>query len=68
MKDPRLQRSGEANGRTILGDNEVELLRTLREEELVLPGQRRYWTYDRLAEKFEISKRHVIELVLYRKR
>ncbi len=54
------QRLGEQNGRSRLSDAQVEELRSLREEEIVIPGKRRLWTYARLASRFAISKRYAI--------
>lgn len=61
----RWQRLGERNGRAALTAYEVELIRSLREDEVVTPGQPRFWTYARLAEKFEISVRQVGNIVNY---
>ena len=59
---------GELNPRAVLSDDEVELLRSLRDGEAHLPRARRYWTAPRLAEKFEISVRHVWYILSYKQR
>ena len=56
------------NASTKLTDDEVEALRTLYEEDQVLPRGQRFWTAPRLAEKFEISLRYVRMLVAYERR
>lgn len=53
---------GEFHHKAVLTDHEVDLVRALRRRE---PG---YWTYARLAEKFEISKSQVRNLVKRRQR
>ncbi|OZI23739.1 hypothetical protein CAL26_09925 [Bordetella genomosp. 9] len=58
--DERGLRVGEDHQRATLTDAEVELMRQLRE----VDG----WTYDQLAEKFEVSRRHARDIVNYRKR
>lgn len=59
---------GEDNPRATLTDDEVELIRQLRESEAHLPKRQRYWTGKRLAEKFEISERHVWYICGYQQR
>lgn len=59
---------GERNGRARLTDAQAEELRVLRENELVMPGRKRYWTYDRLALRFGITKRAVIQIVQFERR
>lgn len=53
-------RVGEDHQRATLTDADVELMRQLREEDGM--------TYDQLAQRFEVSKRHVRDIVNYRKR
>jgi hypothetical protein len=60
--------SGENNPRAALTDDEVELLRSLRDSEAHLPQRKRYWTGRRLADKFEISVRQVWNIVHYHQR
>ena len=60
--------SGENNPRAALTDDEVELLRSLRDSEAHLPKRKRYWTGPRLAEKFDISVRQVWNIVHYHQR
>lgn len=63
------QRSkGENNPRATLTDGEVELLRQLYDADRDLPSAQRHWTAPRLAEKFEISVRHVFNIVGYHQR
>ena len=62
------QRLGEANGRAKLTDAEVDELRTLREEEVIIPGKQRKWSHARLAKRFGISKSQAIRICLYRHR
>lgn len=52
-------RSGENNPQATLTDDEVDMLRDLFDEDRHKPRAERYWTAPRLAEKFEISVRHV---------
>lgn len=59
---------GENNPRATLTDDEVEQLRTLYESEQHLAKRQRYWTGPRLAEKFEISLRHVWNILSYKQR
>ncbi len=59
---------GQAHGRAVLTDEEVERIRALRESELGLPPASRFWTTRRLAEKFEVSRRQVVNIVHYRQR
>lgn len=59
---------GENHGRAVLTDDEVERMRELRESELHLRPADRYWTLERLAEKFEISRRQVVNITCYIKR
>ncbi len=56
---------GQAHGRAVLTDDEVDAMRELRDSELHLRPAVRYWTLDRLAEKFEISRRQVVNIVGY---
>ena len=56
---------GQDHGRAVLTDDEVDAMRNLRDSELHLPPATRYWTLDRLAEKFEISRRQVVNIVGY---
>lgn len=59
---------GEDNPRAKLSDDEVEMLRSLHEEDKRQPRGRRVWTAALLAEKFEISVRHVYFLLSYSRR
>lgn len=59
---------GENNPQAQLTDDEVELLRSLRESEANTPRAKRYWTARRLAEKFEISRRQVWNILSYSQR
>lgn len=52
-------RSGEENPQATLTDGEVDQLRDLFEADRYKAKGERYWTAPRLAEKFEISLRHV---------
>lgn len=56
---------GQDHGRAVLTDDEVDAMRALRDSELHLRPAIRYWTLDRLAEKFEISRRQVVNIVGY---
>lgn len=62
------QRLGERNGRARLTDEQVEELRTLREEEIVMPGKPRYWTHARLAQRYGISRRYAVMLCSFQYR
>ncbi len=53
-------RVGEDHQRATLTDADVELMRQLREDDGL--------TYDQLAQRFEVSRRHVRDIVNYRKR
>ena len=46
---------GEQNGRARLTDDEVQLLRDLRDGDRFTPLRDRFWTRAKLAETFEIS-------------
>ncbi len=46
---------GEQNGRARLTDDEVRLLRDLRDGDRLTPPRDRFWTQAKLAETFEIS-------------
>lgn len=59
---------GENNPRAQLSDDDVDMLRTLYEEDRQLPREQRQWTATRLAEKFEISLRYVRYLLSYQRR
>lgn len=59
---------GQYHGRAVLTDEEVEQMRALRESELHMRPVDRYWTLERLAEKFEISRRQVVNITCYIKR
>lgn len=59
---------GENNPKAVLTDEEVEQLRSLRESEDHLPRNKRFWTGERLAEKFEISVRQVWNILGYKQR
>lgn len=53
---------GEYNHRAVLSDHEIDLVRELREGD---PG---FWTYELLAEKFEVSKACIADICKYRRR
>lgn len=53
-------RVGEDHQRATLTDADIERMRELRLVE--------QWTYSRIAEKFEISRRHVRDIVNFKKR
>lgn len=55
--------SGENNPQAKLSDDEVELLRTMWEADRELPRAERQWSATTLAEKFEISVRHLWYIV-----
>lgn len=59
---------GENNPNAVLTDDEVELMRTLRDSERGVPRAKRVWTQAKLAEKFDISVRHVKNILSYRQR
>lgn len=59
---------GEQNPQAQLTDDEVEQIRALRESEEGQPRSKRYWTYARLAEKFEVSRKHIHNILSYRQR
>lgn len=59
---------GELNPRAVLSDDEIELMRSLRESENHVPRAKRYWTGPRLAEKFEVTLRHVRYVLAYQRR
>lgn len=61
-------RRGEENPRAVLTDEEVDMIRELFEEDRDKPRGERYWTYDRLSEKFEVSRRHIANIVGYHQR
>lgn len=60
--------SGESNPRAKLTDDDVDAMRDLYEADRFKPNAQRYWTLGRLAEKYEVSRRHVINIVTYRQR
>lgn len=62
---PRGRVSGESHGMAQLTDDEVELIRELYDASRFEPKAERFWTIKRLAEKFEISRRHVYRIVSY---
>lgn len=65
----RLQpRFGERNGRARLTDDEVDEMRSLREDEIILPGKPRYWTYKRLAQRYGVSRSSVQMICEYMRR
>lgn len=59
------QRVGEYRYGATLSDHEVDLIHQLYREPF--EGQR-YWTQERLAEKFEVSRSYVSNILRYRKR
>lgn len=60
--------SGEDNPRASLSDGEVEQIRALYEGDRDKPRAERYWTPQRLSEKFETSLRNVWYIVGYQRR
>jgi hypothetical protein len=52
-------RIGESHGRAKLTDRDVELLRQLRDQG---------WSLTHLAEKFDLSRRHVLRICSHRQR
>lgn len=60
--------SGENNPRAVLTDDEVDQMRDLYEADRHKPRADRYWTAPRLAEKFEVSLRHVWYVLSYERR
>lgn len=56
---------GQDHGRAVLTDEEVDHMRNLWDSEQHISRHKRYWTMDRLAEKFEISRRQVVNIVGY---
>ncbi len=60
--------SGENNPRAKLTDDDVDQMRDLYEADRFKPFAIRFWTLPRLAEKFEVSRRQVINIVTYRQR
>lgn len=67
-KKPRGVMCGEENPRAQLSDDDVELIRQLFEASRFDPVKTRFWTVGRLAEKFEVSQRHIYNIVSYRQR
>lgn len=59
------QRLGMHNGRAVLTDAQIDELRSLREDEIILPGKKRVWSYRRLAACFGVSRRYAIMLCNY---
>lgn len=59
---------GESNPNAILTDDEVDRMRDLYEQDRSKPKSERYWTGPRLAEKFEVSLRHVRYVLSYERR
>lgn len=59
---PRGQK-GEQNGRARLTDDEVQLLRDLRDGDRLTPRRDRFWTIPKLAETFDISKTMVNKII-----
>lgn len=62
------QRRGERNGRVKISDSDVDMMRELYEGDRKKPPGERYWTIERLVEKFEISRRQVFHIVGYHQR
>lgn len=60
--------SGENNPRAVLSDAEVDQMRDLYEIDRNKPRAERFWTAPRLAEKFEVSLRHVWYVLSYERR
>lgn len=59
---------GEQNGRARLTDDEVQLLRDLRDGDRLTPLRDRFWTQIKLAETFEISVSMVDKITSGRRR
>lgn len=55
-------RHGEIHHRAKLTDAEVELIRSLREED------ERFWSYGKLAEKFDVGRTTIADIIQMRKR
>lgn len=64
---PRGQK-GEQNGRARLTDDEVQLLRDLRDGDRLTPLRYRFWTIAKLAETFEISVAMVNKIIAGKRR
>lgn len=62
------QRMGERNGRAKLTNAQVEEMRRLREEEIILPGRARFWTRARLARRFGVTPQAVGLIINYLRR
>ena len=60
--------SGERHGMASLTDDDVDMMRDLYEADRFKTKATRYWSLQRLAEKFEVSRRHVINIVTYAQR
>lgn len=56
---------GQSHGRAVLTDAEVDAIRELWDSEEHVQPWNHYWTLERLAEKFEISRRQVVNIVGY---
>lgn len=56
------RRAGENHQFAILTDGEVELVRQARESDPIT------WTYDKLVEKWEVSKSCIADICKYRRR
>lgn len=59
---------GENNPRAVLTDDEVDQMRDLYDEDRGKPRASRFWTAPKLAEKFEVSLRHVWYILSYTRR
>lgn len=59
---------GENNPNAALTDVEVDQMRDLYEADRHKPRKDRYWTAPRLAEKFEVTLRHVWYILGYQRR
>jgi len=59
---------GHTNPVAVLTDDEVDMIRDLFAEDRFKPYGVRFWSYARLAEKFGVSRRYVIDIVAYRAR
>jgi AraC-like DNA-binding protein len=57
--------AGMRNGNASLTDDEVDMIRDLYEADRFKPRAERFWTWGRLAEKFEVSRRHIARITGY---
>jgi hypothetical protein len=59
---------GENNSQATLSDGEVELIRQLYEGDRHKRRPDRFWTAPQLAERFEVSLRHIRYITSYQRR